>query len=93
MKKVKLIKRLFTNEEIIAIDNRNRELEEENKALRENVNHRAWRCADLSEDKEELEEKNKELKAKINKVIDLFNEWDSSDLYDYIDDLIDSNQD
>lgn len=63
------------------------ELEEENKALRENVNHRAWRCADLSEDKEELEEENKELKTKINKVIDLFNEWDSSDLYDYIDDL------
>ncbi len=31
MKKVELIKRLFTNEEIIAIDNRNRELEEENK--------------------------------------------------------------
>lgn len=35
----------------------------------------------------ELEEENKELKAKINKVIELFNEWDSSDLYDYIDDL------
>lgn len=66
---------------------KNKELEEENNALRENVNHRAWRCANLSEDKEELEEENKELKAKINKVIDLFNEWDSSDLYDYIDDL------
>lgn len=36
---------------------------------------------------DELEEENKELKAKINKVIELFNEWDSSDLYDYIDDL------
>ena len=35
MKKVELIKRLFTHEEIIAIDNRNRELEEENKKLRE----------------------------------------------------------
>lgn len=39
------------------------------------------------EDKEELREEIKELKTKINKVIDLFNEWDSSDLYDYIDDL------
>lgn len=39
------------------------------------------------EDKEELREEIKELKAKINKVIELFNEWDSSDLYDYIDDL------
>ena len=36
---------------------------------------------------DDLEEENKELKAKINKVIELFNEWDSSDLYDYIDDL------
>ena len=84
------------------------ELEEENKALRENVNHRAWRCADLSEeneklrdyadnldsendnqaiDIEELKKENKELKTKINRVIDLFNRWDSSDLYDYIDDL------
>ena len=35
MKKVELIKRLFTNEEIIAIDNRNRELEKENKKLKE----------------------------------------------------------
>ena len=35
MKKVELIKRLFTNEEIVAIDNRNRELEEENKKLKE----------------------------------------------------------
>ena len=36
---------------------------------------------------DELLEKNKELKAKINKVIELFKSWDSSDLYDYIDDL------
>ena len=35
MKKAELIKYLFTNEEIVAIDNRNRELEEENKKLRE----------------------------------------------------------
>lgn len=39
------------------------------------------------EDKEELREEIKELKTKINKVIDLFKRWDSSDLYDYIDDL------
>ena len=36
---------------------------------------------------EQLLEENKELKTKINKVIELFNEWNSSDLYDYIDDL------
>lgn len=35
MKKAELIKYLFTNEEIIAIDNRNRELEGENKKLEE----------------------------------------------------------
>lgn len=42
---------------------------------------------ELLEKNKELEEENKELKAKINKVIELFNEWDFSDLYDYIDDL------
>lgn len=42
---------------------------------------------ELLEKNKELEEENKELKAKINKVIDLFKSWDSSDLYDYIDDL------
>lgn len=42
---------------------------------------------ELLEKNKELEEENKKLKAKINKVIELFNEWDSSDLYDYIDDL------
>ena len=35
MKKAELIKYLFTNEEIVAIDNRNRELEGENKKLKE----------------------------------------------------------
>lgn len=35
MKKAELIKYLFTNEEIVAIDNRNRELEGENKKLEE----------------------------------------------------------
>lgn len=39
------------------------------------------------EDKKELREEIKELKTKINRVIDLFKRWDSSDLYDYIDDL------
>ncbi len=42
---------------------------------------------DLEQRVIELEEENKELKTKINRVIDLFNRWDSSDLYDYIDDL------
>lgn len=35
MKKAELIKYLFTNEEIVAIDNRNKELEGENKKLEE----------------------------------------------------------
>lgn len=35
MKKAELIKYLFTNEEIVAIDNMNRELEGENKKLKE----------------------------------------------------------
>lgn len=51
MKKVELINRLFTNEEIIAIDNRNRELEEENRKLKEILN----RIKELYEDEEEAE--------------------------------------
>lgn len=87
MKKAKLIKRLFTNEEIIAIDNRNRELEKENKKLRDYVDNLDSENDNQAIEIEELKKENKELKAKINKVIELFNEWDSSDLYDYIDDL------
>ena len=51
MKKVELVKRLFTNEEIVAIDNRNRELEEENRKLKEILN----RIKELYEDEEEAE--------------------------------------
>ncbi len=45
------------------------------------------RVVELVDEVNELKEENKELKAKINRVIDLFKRWDSSDLYDYIDDL------
>lgn len=44
-----------TNDDIIKYkDEEIERLEEENKALRENVNHRAWRCADLSEENEKM---------------------------------------
>ena len=46
------------------------ELEEENNALRENVNHRAWRCADLSEENEKLKEKQKILDKENCELID-----------------------
>lgn len=47
-------------------------LEEENKALRENVNHRAWRCADLSEENERLKEKNNNLRIELE-----FEKWNT----------------
>ena len=72
---------------IIKMNDKIRDLEEENKKLIELSEHKTEVIMNLWKRKDELEEENKELKAKINKVIELFNEWDSSDLYDYIDDL------
>ena len=75
MKKAELIKRFFTNEEIIAIDNRNRELEEENKKLQEKVNTYSEEYGKLREENKNLKEKVKELeewldrKEEINKKL------------------------
>lgn len=66
---------------------KNKELEKENKKLRDYADNLDSENDNQAIEIEELKKENKELKAKINKVIELFKSWDSSDLYDYIDDL------
>ena len=62
MKKAELIKYLFTNEEIVAINNKNRELEGENKKLKKNIER-------YEKEEDRLREENKTLKEK-QKILD-----------------------